>query len=198
MKTSSEFRAEAREVLSMRWGKMAVFTLVYFLVAGGIAWCVGLIIPFVGSFAASLALVPVEFAFTVAFLSVVRADWAEVGDLFKEFNNRVFVTMILCKIYTWLWSLLLIIPGIVKAYSYAMTPYLLRDNEELEGNAAIEESMRMMSGHKWKLFCLDFSFIGWWILACLTLGIGMLWLIPYQQTSRAAFYEELKAQYIAG
>lgn len=198
MKTSSDFRAEAREALSVKWGNMAVFTLVYFLVAGGIAWCVGLIIPFVGSFAAILALVPVEFAFTVAFLSLVRGGEAEIGDLFKEFNNRVFVTMILREIYTWLWSLLLIIPGIVKAYSYAMTPYLLRDDEELEGNAAIEESMRMMSGHKWELFCLDFSFIGWWILACLTLGIGMLWLIPYQQTSRAAFYEELKAQYIAG
>lgn len=98
--------------------------------------------------------------------------------------------------YTLLWSLLLIIPGIVKACSYAMTPYILYDNPKLQGNAAIELSMRMMRGHKMKLCVLYLSFIGWFLLCILTLGIGFLWLKPYVQASKAAFYEDVKEEYL--
>lgn len=89
---------------------------------------------------------------------------------------------------------LLIIPGIVKSYSYALTPYILKDHPELKFNAAIEESMRMMNGYKMKLFLLDLSFIGWALLTILTFGIGVLFLEPYVSASRAAFYEDLKAE----
>ena len=90
-----------------------------------------------------------------------------------------------------LWLLLLYIPGIVKAYSYAMTPYLLVDRPELSTREAIHESRRMMNGRKWQLFCLHLSFIGWMLLSILTLGIGLLWLAPYMSGAQAAFYHNI-------
>lgn len=90
-----------------------------------------------------------------------------------------------------LWMLLLYIPGIVKTYSYAMTPYLLVDRPELSTREAIHESRRMMNGRKWQLFCLHLSFIGWMLLSILTLGIGLLWLAPYMSGAQAAFYHNI-------
>ena len=92
-------------------------------------------------------------------------------------------------------ALLFIIPGIIKAFSYAMTPYILEENPELSANDAIDHSRAMMKGHKFDLFWLYLSFIGWFILCILTLGIGFLWLTPYMETSVAAFYEDVKADY---
>lgn len=110
---------------------------------------------------------------------------------FKTYG-RVFGTMLLMGVYTALWSLLLVIPGIIKSYSYAMTPYLILDEPELSGDALITKSMRMMEGHKMKLFLLDLSFIGWCLLSIITCGIASLWITPYMQTARAGFYEDIK------
>ena len=103
--------------------------------------------------------------------------------------------MLLMYILTVLWSLLLIIPGIIKAFSYAMTPYILEENPELSASEAIHRSRMMMRGHKFDLFWLYLSFIGWGILCIFTFGIGYLWLAPYVETAQAAFYEEVKADY---
>ena len=112
---------------------------------------------------------------------------------FQEYS-RILTTKLLQAVYTFLWSLLLLIPGIIKHYSYAMTDYILKDEPELCNNAAIERSMAMMEGNKMKLFLLDLSFIGWAILCLFTFGIGFFVLQPYVQVSHAAFYEDLKAQ----
>ena len=106
----------------------------------------------------------------------------------------LFVGLPVAYGFTILWSLLLVIPGIIKSYSYAMTSFILKDEPEMKNNAAIEKSMAMMEGSKMKLFMLDLSFIGWAILCIFTLGIGLLFLQPYVAISRAAFYEDLKAQ----
>ena len=103
--------------------------------------------------------------------------------------------MLLMAIFTFLWSLLFIIPGIVKMFSYAMTPFILEENPYLTANEAIDRSRAMMKGHKFDLFWLLLSFIGWAILCVFTLGIGTLWLTPYMQTSIASFYEDVKADY---
>lgn len=94
-----------------------------------------------------------------------------------------------------LWSLLFLIPGIIKKYSYSMTPYILHEYPELSASEAIHRSRMMMRGHKFDLFWLQLSFIGWFILSILTAGIGFLWLAPYYQTAQAAFYEEVKSEY---
>ena len=106
-------------------------------------------------------------------------------------------SMILTGIYTFLWTLLLIVPGIIKSFSYAMTAFVLRDNPELKFNGAIEKSMKMMDGHKFDLFYLYLTFIGWGLLCILTLGIGLLWFVPYMQSASAHFYEDVKAEYEA-
>jgi uncharacterized membrane protein len=103
--------------------------------------------------------------------------------------------MFLMGVFIALWSMLLIIPGIIKTFSYAMTPYILDEHPELSANDAIDRSRAMMKGHKFDLFWLLLSFIGWGILCLFTLGIGFLWLTPYMETSMAAFYEDLKADY---
>lgn len=122
---------------------------------------------------------------------------ASFAQLFSEFHRfgAGFMMQLLRSIYTFLWSLLFIIPGIYAAYGYAMTPYILLENPEMTANDAITESKKLMDGNRWRLFCLEFSFIGWSLLAALfTLGIGYFWLVPYMEASFAAFYREIRAE----
>lgn len=192
LKLNSELRAISRTTLSGNWMMAALATLVYLLIAGGVSS-----IPVAGSVLAIIITYPLAYGFAILFLDLFREgkpiDIGKLFDGFKDFG-RVWGTLILVAIYTILWTCLLIIPGIVKSYSYALTPFILKDEPELKYNAAIEKSMRMMDGYKMKLFLLDLSFIGWMILSILTLGIGLLFLQPYMNTARAAFYEDLKAE----
>ena len=113
--------------------------------------------------------------------------------LFEYFSHWkvTAVTKLLRGVYVFLWSLLFVVPGIVAGFSYAMTEYILAENPELTATQAIEKSKSMMYGNRWRLFCLQFSFIGWDLLAALTFGIGNLWLTPYKQAAVAAFYREV-------
>ena len=192
LKLNSELRAVSRTTLSGNWMMAALATLVYLLIAGGVSS-----IPVAGSVLAIIITYPLAYGFAILFLDLFREgkpiDIGKLFDGFKDFGS-VWGTLILVAIYTILWTCLLIIPGIVKSYSYALTPFILKDEPELKYNAAIEKSMRMMDGYKMKLFLLDLSFIGWMILSILTLGIGLLFLQPYMNTARAAFYEDLKAE----
>ena len=108
---------------------------------------------------------------------------------------RNAVSILLVYLYTLLWTLLFIVPGIIKGLAYSLTPFIVKDNPQLSPNQAINLSMKMMKGHKFDLFYLYLSFIGWILLAILTLGIGLLWVIPYMQTSMAAFYLDVKNDY---
>lgn len=192
LKLNSELRAMARMNLSGKWLVAALVSFIYVAVAGGCG-----AIPAIGSLLSIIIGAPLVYGLYVIFLELHREGKPiEVGRLFDGFNDfgRIAGTMILMQIYILLWTLLLIVPGIVKSYSYAMTPYILKDEPELKHNAAIEKSMRMMNGYKMKLFMLDLSFIGWALLSILTLGIGLFFLQPYMATARAAFYENLKAE----
>lgn len=130
-------------------------------------------------------------------LNLIDGKNPELGNLFDRFNIfwKAFCLMLLRGIYTLLWTLLFIIPGIIASYSYAMSPYILTEHPELEANEAITISKQMMEGNRWRLFCLHFSFIGWSFLCIFTLGIGMLWLVPYMEASNAAFYRDVSAHY---
>lgn len=113
--------------------------------------------------------------------------------LFRYFSywKTTAIARLLQGLYILLWTLLLVIPGIIASYSYAMTGYILAEHPELTASEAIERSKEMMSGNRWRLFCLNISFIGWDILCLFTLGIGSLWLNPYKQAATAAFYREI-------
>lgn len=124
---------------------------------------------------------------------VDRQKEPEIGTLFGYFSHwrTTAAASLLQGLYVFLWSLLLVIPGIVASYSYAMTRYILAEHPELTASEAIEQSKQMMSGNRFRLFCLQFSFIGWDLLCVLTMGIGNLWLGPYKQAAEAAFYREI-------
>ena len=126
-------------------------------------------------------------------LDLVDHKDAEIGTMFSYISywKTTALANLLETLYTILWSLLFIIPGIMASYSYAMKGYVLADHPELTANEAIARSKEMMRGNRFRLFCLDFSFIGWNILCMFTLGIGNLWLNPYIQASHAAFYREV-------
>ena len=99
------------------------------------------------------------------------------------------------ELFTFLWSLLFIIPGIIKSFSYAMAPYILADCPNVKARDALKLSMRIMKGHKWELFVFILSFIGWGLLSALTLGILEIFFVgPYLQSSCATYYLEVREE----
>ncbi len=120
-----------------------------------------------------------------------RADFADLITGFKESMADAIILGVMTKIFIVLWTLLLIIPGIIKSYAYSMASFIQQDSKNKDWNYCIKESMKMMNGHKWDLFVLDLSFFGWYIVGLLCLGVGVLWVTPYHQMTRANFYLEL-------
>lgn len=135
----------------------------------------------------------ISLGYTRFNLDLMDGKEPELNALFSDFYRfgTAFLARFLTNLYILLWSLLLIVPGIMAAYSYAMTPYILADNPDMTAGEAIARSKELMAGNRWRLFCLQFSFIGWHILSALTLGIGSLWLTPYTHAAEAAFYRDL-------
>ncbi len=186
-----DFRRAAWVALKGNWGIMAVMTLVYAVIIG-----VCSIIPGIGSVLVLLISGPLVVGFCGASLKVMRNEKPDVTDLFDGFQNfaNCFLLHLLNGIFIVLWSLLFFIPGLVKSYSYSMSYYILRDYPGMTQSEARRASMAMMDGHKWRLFCLQFSFFGWSLLVGLTGGLLGIWVAPYMQTATAAFYEDLKTR----
>lgn len=132
--------------------------------------------------------------YTSYFLKISRDEDVEISELWSKMNLFVpyIVVSILIGLFTTLWALLLIIPGIIAAFSYSMTFYIMLDNPEMSPMEAIKESKRIMNGHKMDLFILELSFLGWAILGIFTFGILYLWLIPYMNVTTCNFYNEIK------
>lgn len=200
MKTISEYKDMALLSLEGKWGKAAIASLIAFIIlelfGSSPSFFMDPIPSMVLQGVLSVLLLPLAWGYITFFLRIIRDENLDYGHLFDGFNQyfRIFLAELLKGIYILLWALLLIIPGLIKEYSYAMTEFILKDNPEMSGEEAICESMRLMQGHKMQLFLLDLSMIGWLILSILTLGIGFLFLMPYNYTAHAHFYEDLKAK----
>ena len=177
-------KQNAKASLSGNWGTAIGVFLIYCVIAGVLS-STGIGGLFIGL---------LTFGLCSAFLAVVRVKTMKIENLFDCTKNfgTVFVASILQGIYLFLWTLLFYIPGIVKSYSYAMTNYILIDNPNMTANEAITESRKMMNGHKFDLFILDLSFIGWYILSSFTFGILLLYVQPYHLAARAEFYESIR------
>jgi uncharacterized membrane protein len=122
-----------------------------------------------------------------------KAELNEVGFGFSHSYINIVKIMFLKNLYTFLWSLLLVIPGIVKAYEYRMIPYILAEHPDIDSREAFAVSRQMMTGNKWDAFVLDLSFIGWMILSSITFGIvGIFWVNPYYDMTCAELYVALK------
>ncbi|MFO7815183.1 MAG: DUF975 family protein [Halanaerobiales bacterium] len=126
-------------------------------------------------------------------LSQGESNLGLLGYVFQEKSYfNVFITMLLRSVYILLWSLLLIIPGIIKYYAYRMVPYILADNPNLGHKRALQLSQQMTQGEKWDIFILDLSFLGWYILGAMVLGIGVFFVQPYYDSTNAELYLKLR------
>lgn len=190
MKTENKILMKmARESLAGKWGlavgTFAVYLVINIITAGikDVGPVISLLVS--GSFAVGISL----FA-----LSISRNKEAKLEQLFEGFKkfSRSLASYLLVVLFTLLWMLLLIIPGIIAAISYSQTFFILADDETIGARDAIKKSKKIMYGYKWKYFRLRLRFIGWAILSILTLGIGLLWLIPYMKVSTAKFYDDIK------
>ena len=219
--TSSELRKIARENLSGNWGISVGVALVAAILGGSIAGCGSnvnfsinedtirnlppifwtVLLP-LASCAGILCLTAlilggvVELGYAKFLLKQHDKKELRFADLFSQFDRfgTGFAQQFLRALYTCLWSLLLVIPGIVKGLSYAMTPFILEEHPEMTASEAIKASQKLMDGHKMDLFILGLTFIGWQILACLTMGIGFLFLNPYMNAAYAAFYRSISGR----
>jgi len=186
---NSQLRALARKQLSGKWLKCILPLLVYLAIMSILA-----AIPILGVIGGIVVAGPFMLGLTAFTLRVKRGETPSVESLFDGFKNFLtsFVLYLIISIFTFLWSLLLVIPGIIAVLSYSMAFFILQDNPHLSAMEALTESKKMMKGYKGKLFLLYLSFIGWMLLTALTFGIGSLWLAPYMGVSFANFYDDLK------
>lgn len=183
---AKDFRQAAWKKLSGNWATAVVASLVYSLLMG--------LLSSIGFGSLILGGV-LTVGLYIVLMQISRNGSSNIENLFDGFRKGLgnnIVAGILVQLFTFLWALLFIIPGIVKSYSYAMTYMILADNPDMAPTEAIKASQAMMKGNKWRLFCLDLSFIGWYLLCILTLGILSLWINPYSQLARVEFYESIK------
>lgn len=136
---------------------------------------------------------PIRQGYGLFLLKQQDGEALDIKDLFSQLSSfgAGFCLFLLEGLYIALWTLLFIIPGFIAAYKYAMAPFIMLENPDMTASEAITASKDLMDGHKWELFCLDFSFIGWHLVSILTLGIGALVVNPYMNAARAAFYRNL-------
>lgn len=188
-------KESAKMQLKGRWGEAVVAFLLVSLVMIVMSFIGEL--PYVG-WIVSFALGGVwPLGMAIYSLKFCNGELVGIEDIFGGFNNWLtsFCVYFLMGLFTFLWSLLLIIPGIIKGISYSMSYYILAENPDLSASEVISKSKEITQGHKWDLFVTYLSFIGWSLLACLTLGIGYLWLIPYINITMANIYNQLNAEY---
>lgn len=198
----TSFRNKAREALSGIWNMAAVAFLVYEVLNLTTIYAFGYKMELGNYYSLAVCFfftIPLSMGCSFLFLDVSNRKGVRTETLFEAFRSYVrYVTAgVLMVVYIILWMLLFVIPGIVKLYSYSMTFYIMRENPGMDGEQAIQLSMRMMHGRKWDYFKLHLSFMGWLLLGLLTLGVGLLWLFPYICTAEAEFYKELKKEYEA-
>lgn len=208
----TELKRNALQSLKGKWGVTISLMLLLFLIniilplivevigSGGFSqWLMQDETPIwsdIFSLVLTIALIPLTISTTWFYLNLVREgnpDIPEVFAIYKEGKTsfKLIGASILQGIFIFLWSLLLIIPGIIKGIAYSQLFFLLKDHPEYTVLEGITESRKRMKGLKWKYFLMHLSFIGWGILCMFTLGIGLIWLIPYAGTTMAAFYNEL-------
>lgn len=142
-----------------------------------------------------LLALPMTFAYNIEILKLDREGKVpqieSIFNIYRDNFQKSFLVTFLIELFVLLWALLFIIPGIIMAYAYSMSIYIAHDNPELTAMEAIQKSKEMMRGHKWDLFVLDLSFIGWILLCCFTFGFGFILLQPYIDTAHAEFYRNL-------
>ena len=199
--TRAELKEQAKAQLKGNVWKLFGITVVYMLISMVVSWVASLvggdgaltgIISLLGSI---FVIYPAAMGLTKVFLNVTYGDDPKVATLLDGFKinyiNNVLL-YVLISVFTTLWTLLFIIPGIIAAYSYTMAPYILLEHPELSAKEAIGYSKQMMKGHKFELFVLQLSFILWALLGIVTFGIAYIYVDPYITLTTTDFYHSIK------
>ena len=184
----------AKQILGSRiFADTWLYALLALAIASAVNSIAGAVLPGVG---AILVTGPMSLGAAYVILKLARTGQKiDFKDLFRGFTQDIgqnILLGLLSSLFVALWSLLLIVPGIMKAYSYSMIYYIKADHPEYDWRTCLHASQEMTYGHKMELFVLDLSFIGWYILGTLCLGVGTLWVIPYHETAKALVYEQIK------
>ena len=171
MVKNSEITRLARENLRGKWSFMVLVALIYYVVIGGASFT------FIGNCLISVAM---GVGFSSISLKIARKQETQLGDLFSGFKIflETFLLYLLLVIFVFLWSLLLIIPGIIALFSYSFVYLIAADEPDLLAMEIIAKSKKLTRGHKWQIFRLFWRFFGWFLLSCMTFGIGFLWSLP--------------------
>ncbi|MGI6226130.1 MAG: DUF975 family protein [Peptococcales bacterium] len=199
-KTNSELKIQAKKNLEGNWGLAIIACVIVWLLTAAFTGNGARDTSQAESFMSLIGFFltgPLTFGLATIYLKFVRSQNTEFKDLFGGFSyfTNTLLLHFITTIFIILWSLLLIIPGIIAFFRYSMAYYIMVDNPELTALEAIRQSKEMMRGQKGRLFLLWLSFIGWFFLGLITMGIGFLYLLPYYQATKANFYEELKDSY---
>ncbi len=165
--------------------KIILIALLFFAVVFAIAYVIGSIYGMFSSI--------IQAGYCSFNLKLIDDDEPAFKNLFSQFRKAksIIIAYLLRFLFESIGYMLFIVPGIIVAYNYAMVPFILADNPSVSGKEALKMSKEMMYGNRWRLFCLQFSFIGWILLTILSLGVGSIWLTPYQNAALASFYREL-------
>ena len=189
----AELKSAAKEQIKGKIGVLFLVTLIIALISG-VAGAILSLVPF-GGLVVSIIITP-AFSLSVirVYLNVVNGGQPEARDAFCGFDDfwAAFKVTFLVGLFTFLWSLLFVIPGIIKSYSYSMSLYILAENKGKPALECINESKAMTEGHKFDLFVLGLSFLGWALLCVITLGIAAIWVTPYMAATYANAYNLLK------
>lgn len=189
----AELKAAAKNQIKGKIGILFLITLIIGTISG-VASALLSLIPGGGLIAAIVITPAFSLSMVRIYLNVVNGSTPEAGDAFCGFDDfwAAFKVNFFVGLFTFLWSLLLIVPGIIKGYSYSMATYILAENKGKAALECIEESKKMTEGHKMELFVLGLSFIGWGFLCVITFGIASIWVMPYMQATYANAYNSLK------
>jgi len=213
----AELKSAAKQQIAGKIGILAVCALLIFLMTNGVSMVVTSFLPneqldpvnpdFIASALSSVLRAAVQmavstiagaaFAISTAliYLDVIDGGRPVIKDIFRGFNifGKALVLNVLTTLLTLAWSLLLIVPGIIKGIAYSMAPYVLAENPDMTPVQAIEESKRLTKGYIGALLLLSLSFIPWLALSVITFGLGFIYVSPYMSATRANAYLELKA-----
>ncbi|MBQ8712891.1 MAG: DUF975 family protein [Prevotella sp.] len=202
METNQGYKNKALASLEGKWSTAAIVSLIFFAITEGVSMVVTApmgtdkIMAYSTQGIWELLCLPLGWGFTVYFLNLIRNEdisYTRLFDGFKDFL-RIFLTEFLVVLAVLIGCIFLIVPGIILALMFAQVEFILKDDKEIGAVDAMMKSMKMMEGHKVELFLLILSFFGWFLLACITFGLGFLLLAPYFSATMAHYYEDLKAE----
>lgn len=200
MLTRAELKQQAKAQLKGNLGMLLLCMLVYVLVCFAVSLIGGFIfskVPVLLYVVTYVVVPPILIGYYMVYLQATYGEKPQVATLFRPYKEcwvQSILLNLLVTIFTFLWTLLLIVPGIIKTFSYSQAMYILAENPDMSAKEAINESKQIMDGHKLDLFVLHLSFIPWQLLSIVTFGLAYIYVAPYMTLTITNFYHNVKRQ----